>query len=193
MPYTPAPMAAVGRIKNGATTLYSLPGVTFYANWGSTIALGANNIYYLPIYTTTQTTVDQLAAEITIAAAAGKLLRLGLYNADIDWNVSTLVVDGGAVAADATGVKTFSVSVVLPPGRYLIAVTGDGAPTVRQLGRGTIQNIGIQAALGSTPAISLMQVAKTYAALSDPGTTWSTINADSGQQYYFACIRQSVP
>lgn len=194
MPYTPAGNAPIGRIKNGATTLYSLPGVVISTPSGSTIAISANTIYYLPIFVETTTTIDQLAAEITTAAAAGKLLRLGLYRADTDWNVSTLVVDGGTVAADgSTGVRTFSVSAVLAPGRYFIAVTSDGGPTLRLLGRGFPGMIGIQAAMGTTPFISLMLVSKTFAAFSDPGTNWSSLNSDSGLLYYFACLRQSVP
>ncbi len=63
MPYTPAGQAARGRVKNGATTLYSLPGVMLISNFGGTIAIGANTIYYLPIFVATTTTVDQLAAE----------------------------------------------------------------------------------------------------------------------------------
>lgn len=194
MPYTPPSVPSVPRIKNGSTVHYSLPGVFLYNNIGGTIALGANTIYYLPIFTKTQKTLDQLACSVTTAAAAGKVIRMGLYTADSNLNVGNLIADGGNLAADATGDKAFSISATIAPGAYLIGVHTDGAPTVRLMGRGWLsESMSFQATLSSTPAISLMQVTKTFGAFSDPGTNWNTLNADSGLLYYFGCVRESTP
>jgi hypothetical protein len=56
--------------------------------------------------------VDQIAIEVT-AAAAGGLGRLGIYAANADGFPSNLLVDAGTYDASTTGVKTITLSPVV--------------------------------------------------------------------------------
>ena len=62
-------------------------------------------------------------------AAAGALLRLGVYSAGADLMPKTLAFDAGTVDASTTGLKqaTISTGVTLPTGLYWIAVATQGA------------------------------------------------------------------
>lgn len=122
-----------GSPKNGSTTYYSTPG--FWTTGAATSPLFANVCMYFGYWVATPITVDQVAIEQTTAAAAGKLMRMGLIAADKYWQpTGSALIDSGNFAADgANGVKTYTPGspVTLPAGRYLGVIHSDGAPTLR--------------------------------------------------------------
>ena len=111
--------------------------------------------------------VDRIAVYINVLAA-GKSARLGLYRNGTNNNPGALVVDGGEVSVDTTGLKTVVIDEALTKGLYWMAIVSDGVPTPYGY-----------AQYGSTiPSISTMSngrdyeigwyVAHTYGALPDP-------------------------
>lgn len=82
------------------------------------------------------TTVDRLSAQITTGGSTGALLRLAIYRANPEALTTTLIVDGGAIDATATGISEVSFApVTLTPGLYVLVgrLEGDAVtrPTVR--------------------------------------------------------------
>lgn len=180
-----------GRLKISGTTHYSIPGVE--ASSAGTFAISANTIRYAPIYVTTPITIDQMAIEVTTGGAASTTARLGIYNADLDWQPTSLVVDAGTVAVDSTGVKIASVNVTLPPGRYLLALNSDGAPTLRRV-LGGAMFLGYANTLGASPFIVIPNTTQTYGVLPNPGTAISNISSgSSASTHHYIFLRTSAP
>jgi hypothetical protein len=179
---------AEGRPKAGAVISYTLPGVETFA--ATTLAVSANVIRYFPILVVTPITLDQLAVEVTAAGAGSTTARLGIFNADADWQPGTLVVDGGTVATDSTGVKTATINTTLQPGRYLLALNSDGGATLRGRHGGT-RYAGFPAAIGAA-FMATMTKSLAYAAFGSPGTAWDTQLTSSGFIYIVFC-RVSTP
>lgn len=81
------------------------------------------------------TTFDQIAIEVTTAAASA-VVRLGIYSAlEGNWPGPTVVLDAGTVDASGTGVKTISISTTLQPGMYILGACLQGASGVSVRGR----------------------------------------------------------
>jgi hypothetical protein len=119
-----------------------------------TDAPGANALLFEPFIVDTTIVIDQLACEVSTQGAAGKLARLGIGNADIDWNPTTLVIDGGTVAVDSTGIKTASIAdTTLTPGRYFGLFNTDGAATYRTV-NGSGDLLGFWSTMGSSSFIN---------------------------------------
>lgn len=88
---------------------------------------------YVPFDITTPVAINQIVAEVTTVGAAGAVIRAGLY-ADSVGGPGALIVDGGtADAAGSTGLKTFSVSTTLTPGRYWGTVVPQVATSTQRL------------------------------------------------------------
>jgi len=132
-----------------------------------TCQLAANRLYGIPFIAARAMSVDRIAVYINVLAA-GKSARLGLYRNGTNNNPGALVVDGGEVSVDATGLKTVVIDEALTKGLYWMAIVSDGTPTPHGY-----------AQYGSTiPSISTMSdgrgyeigwyVAHTYGALPDP-------------------------
>ena len=100
-----------------------------------------DRLNYEPWFLEGPATLDRLACEvITTAGSAGKLMRIGIYNADTSWSPTSLVVDAGTVAVDSIGIQAATINVTLPAGRYMCAwvlPTTGTAPTLRQI-QGTV-------------------------------------------------------
>lgn len=191
MPLYAPPVVVEGRAKNAdATIYYSIPGNQ--AATVATSAITANVVRYAPFLVKTPITLDQLSIEVTAAGAASTTARLGIYNADTDWQPTSLVVDAGTVAVDSTGVKTASISQSLSPGRYLLAFNSDGAPTVRIV-RGGAHLLGYDPALNTTPFVTNIRVTQAYAVFPSPGTAWTTITAGATPNITSIFVRISVP
>ena len=95
----PNPITPQGRLIASAITYLSLPGVALLGTV-STLTQAANFVRYFPMLVSTPITIDQLSTEVTSAAAAGKLLRMGIYAADTAWQPMSVVCDTGALAAE---------------------------------------------------------------------------------------------
>lgn len=111
-----------------------------FGGTGTTLALAADTLYGVPFVLDETNTVDRIALNITGAAAAGKLLRIGLYSSiPGTYFPDALIVDSGALAADGTGIKiaTISQSLVANTLYFLAAVT-DGTPTVTAMSNSTL-------------------------------------------------------
>jgi len=106
---------------------------TLYGGTAGTTALAANVLYALPVCFPTSFTADQIALNVTVAASAGKLLRLGLYAATAAGLPGVLLADSGALAADTAApfAAAATISQAIVAGTlYWLAVASDGAPTV---------------------------------------------------------------
>lgn len=94
-----------------------------------TLALVANTLYATAAVFRKSTLWTKIAINITVAAAAGKLVRLGIYA--LKNGIPTgLVFDAGTILADTTGIREITLSHVLPAGMYAMAVISDGTPTI---------------------------------------------------------------
>lgn len=185
-------LVAEGRSKNTFDTALCLPGVAMIGR--ATAVLTADVTYYGPFILQTQVTADRIAAEVTSAGAAGKVIRMGIYNADFDWQPTTLVVDGGTIAADSATVQTVTISQVLVPGRYLLALNSNGTPTVRSIQGGNL--MGLQSTLSAFPFFSraaraLEAIAAT--AFPNPGNAWSNYTGSAVGFDYYNFIRLTTP
>lgn len=162
------------------TVKFVLPGVYEFAI--STQTLTANIIRYGPFVVEDRSiTVDQLVTEVTTLQAASGVY-LGIYNADSGWQPTSLVVDGGTVDSTTNGVKTATVNVTLPPGRYLWAVLSNAAVALRSFRGGSF--MGFQTAIGATPLVPSVSVAQTYGALPSTGTAWTAEGGGSSTGFH---------
>lgn len=104
----------------GGTGDFILPAV----GSSQTQAATANSLYLTAAYLPTAVTVDQLQVNISTAGTAGHVGRLGVWNAHATTGLpTTLVVDGGTVAVDTTGVKTVTIAPTVLRGRYWLGGT----------------------------------------------------------------------
>jgi hypothetical protein len=152
-----------------------------YGGVAATLALAANTLYGVPFVPPADMAVDRVAANITSAASAGKLIRIGLYDADpVSGAPRNLLAASGALAADATGLITATIDQKLRSDKlYWLACVSDGTPTLTS-------TTGARSALGVTDASDAGGGASvtrtfTYAALP---ATWGTIGAYVGPSPY---------
>ena len=181
-----AAAVAEGRAKISGTTFECLPGVAVLAT--ATDPYQVDTIYYAPIVVRTPITADQILCEVTTAAAAGKTARLGIYNADADWQPTSLVLDAGNVATDSTGVKAASISQTLSTGRYLLAINHNGTPSMREY-TGVIPGTPIT---GNTIKCYWATTA-TYGSFASTGVAWATTYNSSNGHRYPVWLRISTP
>lgn len=105
----------------------------FYGGSATATALVANTFYAAPFFTPVNFTADRITLNVTVAGAAGKLLRLGIYTATPAGLPDALLVDSGALAADTAApfIASATISQALIAGQlYFLAVVTDGTPTV---------------------------------------------------------------
>ena len=185
-------IVAEGRAKTQWETAISMPGV----DWAdvTTLALGANGTAYYPFLTQTPITTDQIRFEVTAAAPAASVVRLAVYNADIDWQPTSLIVDCGTVLIDSTGVKSVALARTLPPGRYLIAANPNGQATYRAV-RSTNRLIGLFMNLGANAHFSRMSepVAMPVSTFPSTGLKWSNYTGSTVGMLYMFFLRINTP
>lgn len=91
---------------------------------GSTTAsLTADTLYAVRFDVPQNSAADRLAVEVTTLHASN--IRLGIYGegtAPDSPEGAELLQDGGTVSVGTTGVKTVTIDVDLPPGRYWLAI-----------------------------------------------------------------------
>lgn len=99
-----------------------------------TVAPTVDNLYGVPFDPPVTLTADRIALNVTVAAAAGKLLRLGIYSATPAGLPDALLADSGDLAADTAApfiAISGTISVPLVAGqRYYLAYACNGTPTV---------------------------------------------------------------
>lgn len=97
---------------------------------GGVFGTSAGRVFLTPFEVTHGHNIDRLGITVTVAGAAGKFMRLGVYKHDEDFGSVTQYAYG-SVACDSTGEKTVTQSVFLPVGMYWMAVgSNDTAGTV---------------------------------------------------------------
>ena len=96
--------------------------------WG-TSAVTALTLYAHPIKVIRAKTFDRIGVRISVAGAATKIMRLGIYN-DSGGYPSSLALDCGTIAVDASGWLTITISKQLTKATYWLGVVSDGTPTM---------------------------------------------------------------
>lgn len=122
-----APPPALPRWKSGQ--YYDLKSA-LAGSTGAGAAMSAGTIYASPLFAPEARRVDRIGTDVTIAAAAGKLIRFGLATMGADGLPDVLLADTGSVAADATGGIEGTVDLWMPAGWSWGLMLSDGAPTV---------------------------------------------------------------
>ena len=184
---TPTTLPSPGRAKN-ATESIILPGVNIQGGSFSTLAPGANTIYYFPIHLIAPRTFTGLLCEVTTAAASGKA-RMSLYNDDGDLTPGALVVDGGEVDCSATGVKESTLSVPLAAGRYLLGWNCNNGSIQVRFARGYSEALAILPTIGGNAFRSELTVSSAYGAFASTGVAWTSTGGFSQPPPWFLFCR----
>lgn len=70
------------------------------------------------IYVPTTLTFTGISTYVDVAASAGGVVRMGIYNADSRGRPNNLVLDAGTIDSTTTGIKTITISKSLTAGKY---------------------------------------------------------------------------
>jgi hypothetical protein len=135
----------------------------------TTGAQTANSLRVFPWKVHRAVTLTAVRAEVTTLIAA-TTFRLGIYADNGSAYPGALVAGSDVTTLDsaATGVKvnTFASAITLSPGLYWVAINNSGAPTLRAVGLGAIENVlGAAVSMGANLAITGWSVTQPYAAL----------------------------
>lgn len=180
---------AEGRPEAGGTVYLVKPGVELFDTGTGTLT--QNESRYEPFLVSTAIDIDQLVIEVTTNVASSNI-RLGIYEADEDWQPGALVAEG-AVSAATTGVKTLSVTETLTPGRYVAAINTDSVGVAYRRWQGGSRYAGFLTTLGASPFIGKMSVLTSYGAFPDPGTAWNIAAGTAGPMFHGVLLRVSNP
>lgn len=168
---------------------YVIPGTDIVST--GTRGVFANRDYYGPLYVPQTITLDRLACRVsTAAASAGDNLRLGIFEADWQWQPGALVLDAGEVAADTTGTKAVTIDQTLEPGRYLWALAVEANCTMG-VWRGGSQYIGIWTDVATT-VLAVIVSNRTYAAFPATGAAWTGLTTSSTPFEHMIAVRRSA-
>lgn len=163
---------AYGRATISGVVCYNMPGVVLTAT--STYATLPNTIVYDMFWVESSIVLDQMAFNVTTGPAGASNMRIGIYNADVNWQPTGAPLVDNEIAVDIafTGIKTQAISLTLPRGRYLIARNTDGSFTMRTW-RGWPANLGVDPALNATNIISGGYIANAYGVLPVSPVAWT--------------------
>ena len=108
---------------------WSLPGVTFASDDGSSTPAAESIHYTVPFFISDPNLTITDACFYVVTAESGKIARVGLYGCDVDGQPTTLVSDFGSVSVATTGTKTYSAGLSVKPGVgvYMLALYTDGS------------------------------------------------------------------
>ncbi|MDD4859840.1 MAG: hypothetical protein PHR56_06520 [Dehalococcoidales bacterium] len=155
-----------------------------YVGGGATPeALGANTLYAGALWVVRTMTFDRIEVDVTVAAAAGKNARLGIYRNGDNCYPGSLLLDAGEVPVDSTGLKAININLQLVSGLYWITCVSDGAPTAN-----TATTSGLFRFLGAAEATGLTIgrawfANHAYAALPDPFTAGGSLDSFCFRNY----------
>lgn len=131
LPNQHQPMA-MGTLGRSTFSSYIIPGwnVTSY---GSGV-IQANELEYTLTYVPQAMSFDRISVQVTISGLAGKVMRLGIYDASVNaesmLQPNALILDAGVVAIDSAGIKEININQSLEPGYYFLASLSNDAVTV---------------------------------------------------------------
>ncbi len=172
----PAHAPMMPQIDDVGLTSWNIPG------WGmgsmGNAVIGADDLWYLPVYVERSRTFTQIGLHVIIAGAGGTVARLGIYAATFDGSgdltPGALTLDAGTVSVATTGQKSIAISVTLAQGFHFFAISSDGTPTMtRPSSSGVTQPVtAIRNAINSAHAPNFrVDVVDGAAALPDPAPT----------------------
>jgi hypothetical protein len=125
----------------GFGTRYAFTVPTIGSNTSSTITGGLNLFYCVPLLAPRGGTLDRLAFEVTTLGSGG-FSRQGIYAATSDNDLwpGALVVDGGEVSVNTTGVKEVTINTTLEPDvlYWAVVIFGTAAPNIKAHVAGTV-------------------------------------------------------
>ena len=172
-----APIATIGRVAGR----YYRPAVG--ANSALAFALANGTEFAVPFFVSADDTFDRIAINVTVAGAAGSVIRLGIKK-ESGGAPGDLVLDAGTVDSTGTGAKTITISQSLTAGWYWLVAVGQGSPATNPEVTNCIapsnQIIG-----HPTDSISF---STTFAALSQTGITGALANGGT-----FSGIQERAP
>jgi hypothetical protein len=134
-----------------------------------TVTVTANRLVGSLMLVPRAMTLSHLVIEVTSAADAGNIARLGIYKVGDNLYPGSLLLDAGTVAVDSTGLKALQISggQALTKGVYFIAVISDGTPAVRYYSTAW-SPIGANNTNLAGTVTSLFKGSENPAALADP-------------------------
>ena len=91
----------------------------------------ANTMYLMPFLVDKAHTFTGITVNITSAGATGSVVRLGIYADDGTGIPGVLVLDTGTIDGTLTTYQAKTISQMLPPGQYWLAVAGQGSPATQ--------------------------------------------------------------
>jgi len=184
---------AEGRPSAVAVTSYVIPGVELVSV--GTTGVVSDRVYYEPFYVVTTITLNLIGVEAVVAGSTFALTRLGIYNADRDWQPTTLVVDAGQVSCNTLGVKTLAINVTLPPGRYLFARNSqDTSPLCQfRMIRGGSRYTQLISTMGVAPLIVELYMGQLFGPFPSPGTPWQSVSLANAPFGHVVFCGVSVP
>jgi hypothetical protein len=117
-----------------------LSGASYGAFSSTTTAPALDEVHFLSVYFPVPTSVAALRCEVTVAGAAGAVVRLGLYAQGSNGRPGALIVDAGTVSSESTGIKEIAVTETVE-GLVWTAVVAQGAvSTLRSTAGAAIPN-----------------------------------------------------
>lgn len=93
---------------------------------GGSRTMTYNLLWAFPFDAQRPITISKLACNVTTAGSSGTTIRLGVYGSDGAGGIGNLVMDGGTVAGDTTGVKTITLSQAAGPDRLWLGAVWQG-------------------------------------------------------------------
>lgn len=131
------PAAGNVPIATGPTAAPWTPiGVPLKSGWyypsdggGGNRTMTFNMLWIYPFDCQRAITIAKLACNVVNAGTAGSTIRLGVYSSDGAGSIGNLLVDGGTVAGDSTGVKTITMSTATGSDRLWLCAVWQGTNT----------------------------------------------------------------
>lgn len=144
-------------------------------------AFGKDTIRFTPFQIPKKVTVTKVAFNVTVAGDASTTARVAIYSPHATTKFpGSLLVDFGTIAIDSTGVKEYSISQVLDPGIYWLAINHNSttSPTLRSITSSSFPAIGGSSSSLPASMINVYTQGFTYAAMpSTPSVSTSTSSA----------------
>lgn len=173
-------------VPSGSTTANSnyegVPNTTFYSTADTFVV--ADDIYYAIVPVTEDITINQVSFEVTgTPGNPGDSCRIGLYEADAQWQAGALVADWGQVNSDSSGWAQTSVNTSVAAGNYLSAIICDSGPSIRFHNSATYHTSGEvdTSTTSTTRFVATRRVAapsgtQHASGFADPGDDWDTLD-----------------
>lgn len=170
-----------------------IPGVALTGV--TTLAAVANIVYYWEFEQRAPWTLKSFPYEVTTAGAAGTKGWWVVVPIDGTCQPTTdAPIASPEVALDVTGAQApapVGGAVTLPAGRYAVAFSTNGGPTMRTfIGAPPIAQLA--KTLGAAPFALYRYVARTYtSAIPSPMPTWTTVGRAAAPGYHFGLLEWS--